>query len=162
MDTPLRIAFLDSWRPSAFDGSGTAVGISGLTLALRDLGHEVELIRPSRGAGSLPWRLAFNLKLRGLLRSGASYDLVVGFDLDGFRWASAADRRSPYIVCLKGMAVDEARFSRFANERLRLLVLGWLERGNALGADRVRAWVEPGPERPKPMALMSSADDSWP
>ena len=137
MDTPLRIAFLDSWRPSAFDGSGTAVGISSLTLALRDLGHEVDLIRPSRGAGSLPWRLAFNLKLPGLLRSGASYHLVVGFDLDGFRWASAADRSSPYIVCLKGIAVDEARFSRSASERIRLSVLGWLERGNALGADRV-------------------------
>ena len=137
MERPLRIAFLNSWKPSAFDGSGTAVGISSLTLALRHLGHEVDLIQPSRGAGALPWRLTFNLKLPGLLRSRASYDLVVGFDLDGFRWASAADRRSPYIVCLKGIAADEARFSRSAYEHLRLSMLGWLERGNALGADRV-------------------------
>ena len=52
MDTPLRIAFLDSWRPSAFDGSGTAVGISGLTLALRDLGAP-GLLRSGR-SGAYP------------------------------------------------------------------------------------------------------------
>lgn len=137
MDSPLRIAFLDSWKGSAFDGSGTAVGIANLATSLRRLGHEIELIRPPANTDGARSRFAFNLQLPGLLRSRPPYDLVVGFDLDGFRWASTAGRPCPYVVCLKGIAADEARFARSVRERVGLSVLAWLERGNARGADRV-------------------------
>ena len=137
MESPLRIALLDSWKRSAFDGSGTAVGISNLAESLRGLGHDVERIRPSEGAARIGSRLAFNLRLPRRLRSRPPHDLVVGFDLDGFRWASAAYRPSPYVVCLKGVSADEARFSQSMRERLELTLLAWLERGNARGADRV-------------------------
>ena len=137
MEEPLRIAFLDSWKTSRFDGSGTAAGISTLRLALQRLGHDVDLVRPSGGRSTLYRRLVFNRGLPERVRSAAPYDLVVGFDLDGFRWASISDRGSPYVVCLKGIATDEARFARTLDERFQLQLLGWLERRNATGADRV-------------------------
>ena len=137
MSRPLRIAFLDSWKPSAFDGSGTAVGISGLALALRSLGNEVSLVRPDRSGGALPARLIFNLRLPRQLSRRRRYDLIAGFDLDGFRWARAPSRRIPYVVCLKGIAADEARFSTSTGERVLLSTLGRLERMNARGADLV-------------------------
>ncbi len=137
MEEPLRIAFLDSWKTNRFNGSGTAAGISTLRLALQRLGHEVDLLRPSAESNTVFRRLFFNRKLPERVRSAAPYDLVVGFDLDGFRWASVPDRGSPYVVCLKGIAADEARFARSLDERLQLRALGWLECRNAMGADRV-------------------------
>jgi glycosyltransferase involved in cell wall biosynthesis len=134
---PLRILFLDSWRPAAHDGSGTAVGISTLTRALQGLGHRVEVLRPERGAGTLPGRLAFNLTLPSRLREAAPFDLVVGFDVDGFLWGPSSRRDTPYIVGLKGVAADEARFSRSAGERWLLSTLGRLEQRNAGHADLV-------------------------
>jgi glycosyltransferase involved in cell wall biosynthesis len=41
------------------------------------------------------------------------------------------------VVCLKGIAADEARFSRSRRERALLSALARLERSNTLGADRV-------------------------
>jgi glycosyltransferase involved in cell wall biosynthesis len=137
MDSPLRIAFINSWKGSAFAGSGTAVGIANLAVALRRLGHELDLIRPPANTGEARPRLDFNLRLPGLLRSRPRYDLIVGFDMDGFRWASTTNRPCPYVVCLKGIAADEARFARSPCERVGLSALAWLERGNARGADRV-------------------------
>ncbi len=138
MDRPIRIAFLDSWKREAVDGSGTAAGISALDRALRGRGHEVEVIRPAKADGSLRTRLSFNRQtVPRLLRSDSYFDLVVGFDLDGFQWARDPMRRASYVVCLKGIAADESRFSRSLRERLHLLTLGWLERGNARRADGV-------------------------
>jgi phosphatidylinositol alpha-1,6-mannosyltransferase len=137
MDAPLHIVLLDSWKRASFEGSGTAAGIRNLALALRLLGHEVDLITPEGDAASLAHRITFNLGIPSRLRFEERLDLVVGFDFDGFRWASARDRRIPYVVALKGIAADEARFSRSAPERWLLSGLGVLERWNARRADRV-------------------------
>ena len=136
MARPLRIVFLDSWRTAPHDGSGTAVGIASLAEALRILGHEVAVLRPKTDSGSFSSRILFNLRLPGRFRDRPVPDLVVGFDLDGLflRFGSALPR---YVVALKGVAWDEARFARSASERRLLRTLGRLERRNARRADRV-------------------------
>jgi glycosyltransferase involved in cell wall biosynthesis len=62
---------------------------------------------------------------------------VVGFDLDGWRWSASRPAASRYLVSLKGVAADEARFSRSGAERLLLSTLAAFERRNAESADRV-------------------------
>lgn len=139
----LDIAFLDSWRTGAWDGSGTAVGISGLRHGLETLGHRVEVLRPpagpARSSHGLAGRLAYNWRLpRRLHDLGGKADLIVGFDLDGVRWSRRRPRNAPpYLVSLKGIADDEARFAASRSEALHLRLLGALERRNARGADRV-------------------------
>ena len=137
MDGALRIAFVNSWRSESFDGSGTAVGIRNLAKGLILLGHEVSLVRPKGSSPTLVHRLLFNLRVPALLRASAAFHLVVGFDIDGFRWASARKANPPYIVSLKGIAADEARFSRSWGERALLSTLARIERRNAFKADRV-------------------------
>ena len=137
MSGSLRFAFLDSWHPDPERGSGTAVGIAGLVQALELLSHRVEIIRPARATRRLVDRIRFNLSLADRITSGDEPDVVVGFDLDGFRWAHRRPRGVPYIVSLKGIAADEARFARSPRERWVLRMLASLERTNALGADQV-------------------------
>ena len=143
----LHILFLDSWRSEAWDGSGTAVGIAGLRRGLEDLGHRVEVLRPAGSSSpGLVQRLAYNFRLSGRLcrrvdRGGwGATDLIVGFDLDGFRWSTARRRRRnapPYLVSLKGVAADEARFATSKAEALHLRVLAALEKRNSRSADAV-------------------------
>ncbi|MSR22724.1 MAG: glycosyltransferase family 1 protein [Gemmatimonadetes bacterium] len=133
----LRITFLDSWWTASHDGSGTAVGISSLSAALRRLGHEVTVLRPPSGRGRLTDRILFNLRLPVRLRAEPTPDLVVGFDVDGVRWGGTVGRPSPYVVALKGVAWDEARFAQTVPEHGLLSTLGLVERRNARSADRV-------------------------
>jgi len=81
----VRIRFLASTPLDIRRGSGTYVGIHVLAVALRRLGHAVELETPSL---RLPVytleRLVFNRRLRPC----PDTDLTVGFDLDGYRIAA--------------------------------------------------------------------------
>ena len=136
MTAALRIAFLDSWPQAAAEGSGTAVAIGGLAAALKRAGHHVDRIAPAAITGPLLWRrLHFNLTLPQRLAQ-ASYDLVVGVDIDGVRWA----RRAPmaYVCSLKGVLADEARCER-GWPRLLLWGLSRLERRHARHAPLVLA-----------------------
>jgi glycosyltransferase involved in cell wall biosynthesis len=147
----LHILFLDSWHTGAADGSGTAVGISGLRKGLEALGHQVEVLRPGGAASpGLLRRLAFNFRvpreIRGRVqREGDRVrpDLVVGFDIDGFRWSRVRHRTpaplaaAPYLVSLKGVAADEVRFAVSRTEARYLRFLASLERRNARHADGV-------------------------
>jgi glycosyltransferase involved in cell wall biosynthesis len=129
----LRIAFLDSWKRSASEGSGTAVAIHLLAQGLQALGHEVH--RPGLTSGSGPFlleRLRFNLTLGRALQRTGPHDLVVGFDVDG----TLARPSAPFVVSLKGIAADEARFEEGAS-RLLLSVLARMEASNARRARRV-------------------------
>lgn len=135
---PLRIAFLDSWLQTSVEGSGTAVGIGGLEQMLRQLGHTIDRIAPPT-AGS--WgrlsitarRLLFNLTLPAHF-DPARYDLVIGFDIDGFALPRRTDR--PYICAIKGIIAEELLHER---GRIRALftMLARLEGRNARRADRV-------------------------
>lgn len=60
-------------------------------------------------------------------------DLIVGFDLDGVFLARSG---TPYVVALKGVMADEARYET-GWQRLRFRLLSRLERRNARRADRV-------------------------
>lgn len=131
----LRIAFLDSWLRQVVDGSGTAAAIGGLGRALLARGHRVSRIGPSA-----PWpasltarRLLFNLQLPALLRA-LPYDLVVGFDIDGFAVAGRAG--PPYVCSVKGVIAEELLHERGAVRRL-LWSLSRLERRNARRAPLV-------------------------
>jgi glycosyltransferase involved in cell wall biosynthesis len=131
----LRILFLDSWLRDRSRGSGSAVAISGLAGGLELLGHEVTELRPDRVFPSLDLtRLLYNA---GLGRRLAGYDpnLVVGFDFDGCLLNRSAIR-APYVVALKGVMADEARFETGASLR-RFRMLAPLEARNVRSADAV-------------------------
>ncbi|MEX2530407.1 MAG: glycosyltransferase family 4 protein [Gemmatimonadota bacterium] len=134
--TSLRIAFLDSWKATAHEGSGTAVGIALLAQGLEELGHSVDLVPPRtrRRGNLLAHRIAFNVSLRRRLERARPYDLLVGFDVDGVFLHGRRDTR--FVLCLKGVAADEARFAS-GSDHLALSLLARLEAQNARGADRV-------------------------
>jgi glycosyltransferase involved in cell wall biosynthesis len=125
----LRIAFLTSTPQDIASGSGTYVGIATLAAALRERGVIVDIFGPSL---RLPMhtlsRRWFNERLRA--RDFSGYDLVVGFDLDGFRL------RVPHIASLKGVIADEAHHEAGMTRRLLELQAGW-ERRNVHGAQSV-------------------------
>ncbi len=130
-----RIAFLDSWLQQVAEGSGTAAAIGGLGRALRAQGHQVTRIAPLK-----PWpaaltarRLLFNLHLPALLKA-LPYDLIVGFDIDGFLVADRAP--APYVCSVKGVIAEELLHERGAVRRL-LWSLSRLERINARRAPLV-------------------------
>jgi glycosyltransferase involved in cell wall biosynthesis len=132
----MRIAFLDSWVQSVAEGSGTAAAIGGLRGALIARGHCVARLAPPT-----PWprsltarRLLFNIQLPALLRT-LRYDLVVGFDIDGFL-RSGAGGDTPYLVAIKGVIAEEMQHEG-GRTRLLFEVLSRLERHNARGADAV-------------------------
>lgn len=130
-----RIAFVNSWRPTAHEGSGTAVGIDHLARGLERLGHQVDLHAPRHGRGPLALRrLLFNLRLGEQLDRRGPYDLVVGFDVDGVFLSESPP--SPFVLCLKGVAADEARFAD-GLDRLDLGVLARIEAWNARKASLV-------------------------
>jgi phosphatidyl-myo-inositol dimannoside synthase len=142
----LRIAFLDSWKTTTSEGTGTAVGIVNLAQGLSRLGHEVVFLGPpvngsapsSRGDASLlAHRLRYNVFLPRRIRREGPFDLVVGFDIDGVRWSGSPARpRHGFVLALKGIAADEARFA-WGRDRRLLQFLARLERRNARGAERV-------------------------
>ena len=128
----LRIAFLNSWTLDIAKGSGTAAAITGLVGGLEANGHLVEIIGPNERASSLLLqRLLYNLELKDRI-SPDDYDLMVGFDIDGFDLRL----KTPFIVYLHGISADEMRFERGA-PRQYLRALSHLERANARRADRV-------------------------
>ena len=133
----MRIAFLDSWLQDVAEGSGTAAAIGGLAGALIARGHTVERLVPE-GAwprNLLLRRLWFNLSLpRRLAATEGRYDLVVGFDIDGFRVAHRCP--VPYVCCIKGVLAEESRCES-GWPRLMLWGLSRLERLNARRAPLV-------------------------
>jgi glycosyltransferase involved in cell wall biosynthesis len=132
----MRIAFLDSWVQSSAEGSGTAVAIGGLQDALVRKGHQVSRIAPAVRSpnGLLVRRILFNAQLTTLLR-GHAFDLVVGFDIDGFLWRSRRGS-APYLVSVKGVLAEESRQER-GQPRAMLWGLSRLERLNVRHADGV-------------------------
>ena len=132
----MRLLFLDSWLVSRAAGSGSAVAIAGLASGLRSLGHSVDILRPRRTYRSIvATRLAYNLTLGGRLAClRGQYDVVVGFDFDGFR--SGRNLGVPYVVALKGVAADERRFETGWN-RVLFGIWAALEGRNARSADTV-------------------------
>ncbi len=125
----MRIAFLTSTPLDISAGSGTYVGISTLAGALRRRGIDVDVFGPSVW---LPMhtlsRRWFNEQVRA--RDFSAYDVVVGFDMDGFRL------RVPHVASLKGVIADEARHETGLTRRLLELQASW-ERRNVHGAQRV-------------------------
>jgi glycosyltransferase involved in cell wall biosynthesis len=127
MTQSLRIAFLDSWLQTVVDGSGTAAAIGGLAGALRDRGHRVDRIAPTTAEPLTLRRLRYNWELpRRLLH--ARYDLIVGVDIDGVRWAGRSS--APYICSIKGVLAEEQRHERGLIRAL-LWSLSRIERLNA-------------------------------
>jgi len=107
----VRIRLITATPQSVREGSGTFVAGETLRRGLAALGHEVRVVAPARRAPRVPYtlhRFAFNWRLGVGDVRGA--DLVVGFDMDGFRLAG----RLPvaFVAYIHGILADEARFER--------------------------------------------------
>ena len=129
------ITILSSWFSDVARGSGTARSINSLVAGLRRRGFGVQLLGAERTSDPHQRRIRFNARLaqQPQLVGG---DLVFGFDADGYRWAVQRDRFVPYLVFVKGMRADEARFERGGVKKELLLEAQW-ERQNCQLADRV-------------------------
>jgi glycosyltransferase involved in cell wall biosynthesis len=89
------------------------------------------LITPRVRFGSqLIDQYVFNQSLR--FRRGWDYDMIVGFDLDGF--AIAPHNRVPHIANIKGVLADAVPFERGATRAAMALQARW-EAGHARRAD---------------------------
>lgn len=90
-------------------GSGTFVGIATLQAALARLGAAVDVISPQfRMPVLTARRLIFNEQL--LRRDWRAYDVIAGFDMDGYRIAGRTGKF--HIAAPKGVIADEMRFER--------------------------------------------------
>jgi len=107
----MRIAFITSTPLNVIEGSGTYSAVATLAAALRGLGVEIEFVTPQFGFPVYTARrLWFNEQLRA--RHWHDFDLLVGFDMDGYRIAGRTGR--PHIASIKGVIADEMRFERGA------------------------------------------------
>lgn len=110
----MRFAFLTSTPLNVSEGSGTFSGIATLAGALRQTGAEVRIVSPGFRLPSYTLsRVVFNEQLR--FRTLPEADVVVGFDMDGYRIAGRG--RVPHIASIKGVIADEMRFERGAVRR---------------------------------------------
>jgi glycosyltransferase involved in cell wall biosynthesis len=117
------------------------VAIAGLRHGLETLGHSVETLRPEKVFTSLDLtRLHYNLDLPRRIADFDGTDLVVGFDFDGGLLPSGV-RPSRYVVALKGVMADEARFETGPVQR-RFHRLSRIEARNARSADIVSCTSE--------------------
>lgn len=121
----MRIAFLTSTPLDVVKGSGTFVGVSTLAAALRRLGVEVEIVAPGfRFPIYTARRWWFNRQLRR--RPWDGFDLLVGFDMDGYRIAGRAGL--PQVASIKGMIADELRFERGLTRSTLSMQAAWEEK----------------------------------
>jgi len=107
----VRLALVTATPQTVHTGSGTFVALATLTQGLRALGHRVETIAPSRNAppfGYTVHRFGFNRALSP--RHIGSADVVVGWDMDGYRLAGRCP--VPFVSYVHGQLADEARFER--------------------------------------------------
>jgi glycosyltransferase involved in cell wall biosynthesis len=107
----VRIALITATPQSVREGSGTFVAGETLRRALGALGHDVRVVAPTRHAPPFAYtlhRFAFNWGIAAAAVGEA--DLVVGFDMDGFRLAGRLP--VPFVAYIHGILADEARFER--------------------------------------------------
>ncbi|MCS7313929.1 MAG: glycosyltransferase family 4 protein [Bryobacterales bacterium] len=105
----MTLAFVTATPLEVTRGSGTFRGIHTLARALGRLGVGVRWATPRLPLPIFTLRrLLFNERLRWL--GAPEADVVVGFDMDGYRIAGRG--RSPHVASIKGVIADEMRFER--------------------------------------------------
>lgn len=107
----MRITLITATPQSVREGSGTYVASETLRGGLTALGHDVQVHAPARPAPPHAYtlhRFAFNRRLSAADVRDA--DLVVGFDMDGYRLAGRLP--IPFVAYIHGILADEARFER--------------------------------------------------
>lgn len=129
----MKIRFLTSTPLNVVQGSGTYAGIATLARGLRELGVDVEIVTPKFDFPiHTVRRLIFNEQL--WWRDPGGCDLVVGFDMDGYRIAGRKGTRQ--VASIKGVIADEMRFER-GFTRLTMSVQALCERRHVREADLV-------------------------
>jgi glycosyltransferase involved in cell wall biosynthesis len=131
----MRLVFLTSTPLNIATGSGTFAGIHGLVEGLRQLGHEVEVLTPDFPCFHYTARrLLYNRRVAGRVEA-LRPDVVVGFDMDGYRYAERRPR-APFVAAIKGVIADELTNERGATRWL-MGIQARRERRNVVAADLV-------------------------
>jgi glycosyltransferase involved in cell wall biosynthesis len=118
----MRIAFITSTPLDVIEGSGTFVGVSTLAAALRRMGVGIEIVAPGfRFPIHTARRWWFNHQLRR--RRWDGFDLLVGFDMDGYRIAGSTGR--PQVASVKGVIADELRSERGLTRSTMSMQAAW-------------------------------------
>jgi len=130
----VRFEFLSSTPPSPTEGSGTWVAIDGVLRGLQRLGHAARLRPITTRTGFHTFdRWRYN---RAVVSDPPDADVVIGVDLDGYRWASRRPPGVGYAVMLKGIIADELRNEGGLVRALLTVQARW-ERVNVRLAERV-------------------------
>ncbi len=130
----MRFEFLSSTPPSPTEGSGTWVAIDGVLRGLQRLGHAARLRPITTRTGFHTFdRWRYN---RAVVSDPPDADVVIGVDLDGYRWASRRPPGVGYAVMLKGIIADELRNEGGLVRALLTVQARW-ERVNVRLAERV-------------------------
>ncbi|MCZ8191328.1 MAG: glycosyltransferase family 4 protein [Microcystis sp. LE19-338.1B] len=107
----MKIAIITATPQNVKLGSGTFVTNIQLNDELRSQGHVVDVFSPTKASGPLGYmahRFLWNWRLDP--RRFDHYDVVVGYDMDGY---AISDRlKVPFIVYIHGIIADEATFER--------------------------------------------------
>ena len=135
----LRIRFLTSTPLDIARGSGTYVGMHVLMRALEQLGHSIGFEPQFR---HLPVYTLERLLFNRRLRPDPSFDLTVGFDMDGYRIANEPG----HVAALKGVIADELRFE-LGFTRATMSIQARCERRHVRTASRVIATSRYSAER---------------
>lgn len=117
----MKIAIVTATPQNVQLGSGTFVTNAHLSSALRSQGHLVDVFSPDEASGPFGYvaqRFLWNARLDP--RSFDGYDVVVGYDMDGF---SVIDRLDvPFVSYIHGIIADEANFERgWTRKSLKLM-----------------------------------------
>ncbi len=130
-------AFLTSTPMDLLRGSGTFAGIQGLAEGLRGLGHTVRVLTPNFPCFHYTTRrLIYNRRLAARV-DALRPDIVIGFDMDGYRYARRSPR-APFVASIKGVIADELTNESGAT-RWMMTVQAKREKINVLHADLVLA-----------------------
>jgi glycosyltransferase involved in cell wall biosynthesis len=128
-----RLHFITAIPWGVRGGSGCYVATSTLAEALRRLGIDIQLIRPSINTPFFTTtRLLFNEALRW---RHFDSEATIGVDVDGYAVARGRNK-PPHIACIKGVLGDAVRFESGVT-RASLAFQAGLERRNARRADLV-------------------------
>lgn len=107
----MKIAIITATPQNVRLGSGTFVANALLGTALRSQGHVVDVVSPEAASGPLghvAHRFLWNARLDPRVFDG--YDVVVGYDMDGF--AVIGRLGVPFVSYIHGIIADEAGFER--------------------------------------------------
>ena len=132
------IAVASCWPPNVSTGSGTTVSQNRLLEALRLAGVPAELIYTSRFGTSPSTLLEREQANAAFAQRVAGHEAVLGIDGEGWLWAAAPERRTPFVAFCEAVLAEVLPFESGPIRDVLARQAEW-EAAAAIAADAVVA-----------------------